>query len=62
MESFVHLRKGRTPKRLHADLVGLKNSAVADSPAAPRTSTDDTTPPPTAFPVRCGSSTCCRIS
>jgi len=25
MESFVHLRKGRTPRRLHADLDGLKD-------------------------------------
>ena len=25
MESFVHLRKGKTPRRLHADLDGLKD-------------------------------------
>ena len=25
MESFIHLRKGRTPHRLHADLDGLKD-------------------------------------
>ena len=24
MESFVHLRKGNTPRRLHADLDGLR--------------------------------------
>jgi homogentisate 1,2-dioxygenase len=28
MESFVHLRKGRTPKRLHADLDGLKDDEM----------------------------------
>src|SRR3954471_5338748 len=28
MESFVHLRKGRTPKRLHADLNGLKDDEL----------------------------------
>ncbi len=28
MESFVHLRKGRTPKRLHADLDGLKDDEL----------------------------------
>ena len=25
MESFIHLRKGTTPRRLHADLDGLKD-------------------------------------
>src|SRR6201746_988843 len=25
MESFIHLRKGKTPRRLHADLDGLKD-------------------------------------
>ena len=25
MESFVHLRKGKTPRRMHADLDGLKD-------------------------------------
>src|ERR1700727_1656119 len=25
MESFIHLRKGKTPRRLHADLEGLKD-------------------------------------
>ena len=28
MESFVHLRKGRTPRRLHADLDGLKDDEL----------------------------------
>ncbi|MEI7545473.1 MAG: homogentisate 1,2-dioxygenase [Mycobacteriaceae bacterium] len=28
MESFVHLRKGTTPKRLHADLDGLKDDEL----------------------------------
>ena len=28
MESFVHLRKGTTPRRLHADLDGLKDDEL----------------------------------
>ena len=28
MESFVHLRKGRTPRRLYADLEGLKDDEL----------------------------------
>src|SRR6202000_1011955 len=28
MESFVHLRKGKTPHRLHADLDGLKDDEL----------------------------------
>ena len=32
MESFVHLRKGRTPKRLHADLDGLKDDELGRPP------------------------------
>jgi homogentisate 1,2-dioxygenase len=28
MESFIHLRKGKTPKRLHADLDGLKDDEL----------------------------------
>ena len=28
MESFVHLRKGITPRRLHADLNGLKDDEL----------------------------------
>jgi hypothetical protein len=28
MESFVHLRKGRIPRRLHADLDGLKDDEL----------------------------------
>ena len=28
MESFVHLRKGVTPRRLHADLDGLKDDEL----------------------------------
>ena len=64
MESFVHLRKGRTPKRLHADLDGLKDDELGRGGFTGRTANiyRDTTPPPTALPVRCGPSTCCRIS
>src|ERR1700683_218770 len=29
MESFIHLRKGKTPRRLHADLEGLKDDELA---------------------------------
>ena len=29
MESFVHLQKGKTPRRLHADLEGLKDDDFA---------------------------------
>ena len=28
MESFLHLRKGKTPRRLHADLDGLKDDEL----------------------------------
>ena len=28
MESFVHLRKGSTPRRMHADLDGLKDDEL----------------------------------
>src|SRR6185437_8380915 len=28
MESFIHLRKGKTPRRLHADLDGLKDDEL----------------------------------
>ena len=28
MESFIHLRKGTTPRRLHADLDGLKDDEL----------------------------------
>jgi len=28
MESFIHLRKGTTPRRLHADLNGLKDDEL----------------------------------
>src|SRR5271163_2678134 len=28
MESFIHLRKGKTPRRLHADLEGLKDDEL----------------------------------
>jgi homogentisate 1,2-dioxygenase len=28
MESFIHLRKGKTPRRLHADLDGLKDDGL----------------------------------
>ena len=28
MESFVHLRKGKYPKRIHADLDGLKDDEL----------------------------------
>jgi alpha-beta hydrolase superfamily lysophospholipase len=31
MESFIHLRKGKTPRRLHADLDGLKDDELDDA-------------------------------
>ena len=37
MESFIHLRKGRTPKRLHADLDGLKDDELGRSGFTGRT-------------------------
>ena len=59
MESFVHLRKGRTPKRLHADLDGLKDDELGRGGFTGRTANiyRGTTPPPIAHPVRCDLST-----
>ena len=37
MESFVHLRKGRTPRRLHADLDGLKDDELGRGGVTGRT-------------------------
>ena len=38
MESFVHLRKGKTPRRLHADLDGLKDDELGRGGFTGRTS------------------------
>ena len=37
MESFVHLRKGRTARRLHADLDGLKDDELGRGGVTGRT-------------------------
>lgn len=39
MESFVHLRKGKTPHRLHADLDGLKDDELGRGGFTGRTAT-----------------------
>ena len=39
MESFIHLRKGKTPRRLHADLEGLKDDELGRGGFTGRTST-----------------------
>ncbi len=43
MESFVHLRKGTTPRRLHADLGGLKDDELGRGGFTGRTA--NTKPP-----------------
>jgi len=49
MESFVHLRKGRTPKRLHADLDGLKDDELGCDGFTGRTANVYRRHDPTAF-------------
>ena len=48
-ESFVHLRKGRSPKRLHADLDGLKNDELGRGGFTGRTANIYRRHDPTAF-------------
>lgn len=59
MESFVHLRKGRTPKRLHADLDGLKDDELGRGGFVGRTANiyRRHDPPHTGCPVPCARST-----
>jgi pimeloyl-ACP methyl ester carboxylesterase len=49
MESFVHLRKGRTPKRLHADLDGLKDDELGRGGFTGRTANIYRRNDPTAY-------------
>ena len=49
MESFVHLRKGRTPKRLHADLDGLKDDELGRDGFTGRTANIYRRHDPTAY-------------
>lgn len=49
MESFVHLRKGRTPRRLHADLDGLKDDELGRGGFTGRTANIYRRHDPTAF-------------
>ena len=49
MESFTHLRKGRTPKRLHADLDGLKDDELGRSGFTGRTANIYRRNDPTAY-------------
>src|SRR3984893_14159180 len=49
MESFVHLRKGRTPRRLHADLDGLKDDELGSGGVTRRTANMYRRNDPTAF-------------
>ena len=49
MESFVHLRKGRTPKRLHADLDGLKDDELGRGGFTGRTANMYRRHDPTAY-------------
>ena len=51
MESFVHLRKGRTPRRLHADLDGLKDDELGRGGFTGRTANIYRRHDPTAYPV-----------
>jgi homogentisate 1,2-dioxygenase len=37
LESFVHLRKGKTPRRLHAGLDGLKDDELGRGESTGRT-------------------------
>ncbi|MCP9274583.1 homogentisate 1,2-dioxygenase [Mycolicibacterium arenosum] len=49
MESFVHLRKGRTPKRVHADLDGLKDDELGRGGFVGRTANMYRRNDPTAY-------------
>jgi len=49
MESFVHLRKGRTPRRLHADLDSLKDDELGRGGFTGRTANMYRRNDPTAF-------------
>ncbi|MCB0927741.1 MAG: homogentisate 1,2-dioxygenase [Mycolicibacterium insubricum] len=49
MESFVHLRKGQTPERMHADLGGLKDDELGRNGFVGRTATLYRRNDPTAF-------------
>lgn len=49
MESFVHLRKGRTPRRLHADLDGLKDDELGRAGFTGRTASVYRRHDPTAY-------------
>src|ERR1700712_3274765 len=49
MESFVHLRKGRTPRRLHADLDGLKDDELGRGGFTGRTASMYRRNDPTAY-------------
>ena len=60
MESFVHLRKGKTPRRLHADLDGLKDDELGRGGFTGRTANMYRRNDPTAYRsrARCDPSTC----
>ncbi len=49
MESFVHLRKGKTPRRLHADLDGLKDDELGRGGFTGRTANMYRRHDPTAY-------------
>src|SRR6202012_375881 len=49
MESFIHLRKGRTPRRLHADLEGLKDDELGRGGFTGRTANIYRRHDPTAY-------------
>ena len=49
MESFVHLRKGKTPRRLHADLDGLKDDELGRGGFTGRTANIYRRHDPTAY-------------
>jgi homogentisate 1,2-dioxygenase len=49
MESFVHLRKGKTPRRLHADLDGLTDDELGRGGFTGRTANIYRRHDPTAY-------------
>ena len=62
MESFVHLRKGTTPRRLHADLDGLKDDELGRGGFTGRTANMYRRNDPTAYRTvgpAAARSTCC---